>query len=335
MTEDTPTPKTDGGTDSVANDDVALDPWGSSTIADYRKLFEQFGIEEFDAADVPNPHYLMRRGAIFGHREYGRVVEAMANDEPFAALSGFMPTGDPHIGHKMVFDELIWHQQQGGEVYGLIADLEAHSARGMSWDEIDEHARSYLLSFIALGFDVEDGELYRQSDNRVLQDLAFEIGSTTNFSEFEAIYGFGGETNVSHMQSVVTQLADILYPQLDEPMPTVIPVGPDQDPHVRFARDAAARMRFFKVTEAFASFAADEQERELFSHIYDTLVERGDADELRCEDGAALLREFEDRGEQLADDETQQSLLKKLDNAGKEPIRPRVRFLDRNASASA
>jgi len=123
MTEET-TPhtqseaRTDGGTASGA-DTVAIDPWGSSTIDDYRKLFDEFGIESFDELlpDVPHPHYLMRRGVIFGHREYDRVAEAMQNDEPFAALSGFMPTGDPHIGHKLVFDELIWHQQQGGDAY--------------------------------------------------------------------------------------------------------------------------------------------------------------------------------------------------------------------------
>jgi tryptophanyl-tRNA synthetase len=334
MSDDTPL-TTDGGTEAESSDDVALDPWGSSTIEDYRKLFEQFGIEEFDEREVPDPHFLMRRGAIFGHREYDRVVEAMASDEPFAALSGFMPTGDPHIGHKMVFDELIWHQEQGGEVYGLIADLEAHSARGMSWDEIDEHARSYLLSFIALGFDPEAGELYRQSDNRVLQDLAFEIGSTTNLSEFEAIYGFGGETNVSHVQSVVTQLADILYPQLDEPMPTVIPVGPDQDPHIRFARDAAARMRYFKVTEAFASFELDDEERALFRALYETLEhdDAVDTDDLRCEDAVDHLDGFDADAD--ADEATRDSLARKLENGGKEPIRPRVRFLDRNASAAA
>ena len=68
MSDDTPL-TTDGGTEAESSDDVALDPWGSSTIEDYRKLFEQFGIEEFDADEVPDPHYLMRRGAIFGHRD--------------------------------------------------------------------------------------------------------------------------------------------------------------------------------------------------------------------------------------------------------------------------
>ncbi|HKL30543.1 MAG TPA: tryptophan--tRNA ligase, partial [Natrialbaceae archaeon] len=37
-----------GASEAAGADDVALDPWGSSTVADYRKLFETFGIEEFE-----------------------------------------------------------------------------------------------------------------------------------------------------------------------------------------------------------------------------------------------------------------------------------------------
>ncbi|OYR51104.1 tryptophan--tRNA ligase [Halorubrum sp. Ea1] len=360
--DETPgSPRADGGTERAdgPTEDVALDPWGSASVGDYADLFEEFGIEAFDdvSDDVVDPHYLMRRGVIFGHREYDAVAEAMANDEPFAALSGFMPTGDPHIGHKLVFDEIIWHQEQGGDAFGLIADLEAHSARGMSWDEIDEHARNYLLSLLALGFDAEDGELYRQSDNREVQDLGFELGSKANFSEFEAIYGFDGETNISHMQSVVTQTADILYPQLvDEPKPTVIPVGPDQDPHVRLTRDLATRMRYFKVTEAFASFELDDAERQLVRAAYDALAADVDDAEtdVRCEGAAAWLADYEppeagaadrdaadgDAADGDADDApdlaaAKSTALDKLRAGGKEPLRPRVRFFDRNATDEA
>ncbi|ELZ55925.1 MULTISPECIES: tryptophan--tRNA ligase [Halorubrum] len=343
----------DGGTERAdePTEDVALDPWGSASVGDYADLFEEFGIEAFDdvADGVPDPHYLMRRGVIFGHREYDAVAEAMANDEPFAALSGFMPTGDPHIGHKLVFDEIIWHQEQGGDAFGLIADLEAHSARGMSWGEIDEHARNYLLSLLALGFDADEGEIYRQSDNRAVQDLGFELGSKANFSEFEAIYGFDGETNISHMQSVVTQTADILYPQLvDEPKPTVIPVGPDQDPHVRLTRDLATRVRYFKVTEAFASFELDDDERQLVRAAYDALAADdaaggtdGDGEgetDVRCEDAAEWLADYEppesDR-ESVDLAAAKASALDKLEAGGKEPLRPRVRFFDRNATDEA
>jgi tryptophanyl-tRNA synthetase len=337
-------PRADGGT----VDDVALDPWGSSTVSDYRKLFEQFGIEEFEEVlgEVPDSHYLMRRGVIFGHRDYRPVARAMREDDPFAALSGFMPTGDPHIGHKLVFDEIIWHQQQGGDAYGLIADLEAHSARGLSWAEIDEHARNYILSLLALGFDPEEGELYRQSSNREVQDLAFELGAEANFSELQAIYDFDGETDVSHMQSVVTQMADILYPQLEEPKPTVIPVGPDQDPHIRLSRDLAARLRYFGVTEAYASFELTDAERRTLALVYEDLADGGEAtdgddasgdadDTLRCEDAAAFLRDAADRADSFGTPETRASLLEKLDNAGMEPLRPRVRFVDRNATEEA
>ncbi|TKX85246.1 tryptophan--tRNA ligase [Halorubrum sp. SS5] len=340
-------PRTDGGTERAdePTEDVALDPWGSASVGDYADLFEEFGIEAFDevADEVPDPHYLMRRGVIFGHREYDAVAEAMANDEPFAALSGFMPTGDPHIGHKLVFDEIIWHQEMGGDAFGLIADLEAHSARGMSWDEIDEHARNYLLSLLALGFDAEAGEIYRQSDNREVQDLGFELGSKANFSEFEAIYGFDGETNISHMQSVITQTADILYPQLvDEPKPTVIPVGPDQDPHVRLTRDLATRVRYFKVTEAFASFELDDDERQLVRAAYDALAagsaDDGDDPDVRCEDAAEWLADYEppesDR-ESVDLAAAKATALDKLEAGGKEPLRPRVRFFDRNATDEA
>ncbi|TYL39447.1 tryptophan--tRNA ligase [Natronococcus pandeyae] len=325
----------DGG--AAGADDVALDPWGSSAVSDYRKLFDEFGIERFDEVleEVPNPHYLMRRGVIFGHRDYRPVAEALRNGEDAAVLSGFMPTGDPHIGHKLVFDEIIWHQQQGADAYALIADLEANSARGMSWDEIDEHARNYLLSLLALGFDPEEGELYRQSTNREVQDLAFDLGAEANFSEFQAIYGFDGETDVSHMQSVVTQMADILYPQLEEPKPTVIPVGPDQDPHVRLARDLAERTRFFKVSEAYASFELDPEERAVVADYYERLdPAEFDDDSLRCVHVAEAIEETPLEDLDVAAD-TLSSVLTKLEEGGMEPVRPRTRFSDRRATEAA
>jgi tryptophanyl-tRNA synthetase len=266
-----------------------------------------------------------------------------------------MPTGDPHIGHKLVFDELIWHQERGGDTYGLVADLEAHAARGLTWAEIDEHARDYVVSLLALGFDSEDGTLYRQSDNRDLQDLAFELGTEANFSELQAIYDFDGGTNVSYMQSVVTQMADILYPQLEDPKPTVIPVGPDQDPHMRLARDLAARTRYFGVTEAYASFEATPGERAFIVEAYERLRDLTEGD-VRCVHAAQYLRDgveavdFEtDRSTVDVDDEGDSeegdgdgdengvlwSAVEKLANAGMEPLRPRVRVLDRNATEAA
>ena len=136
------------------------------------------------------------------------------------------------------------------------------------------------------------------------------------------------------MQSVVTQMADMLYPQLvDGPKPTVIPVGPDQDPHVRLARDLAVRMRYFKVTEAYASFEADAAQRELIGRAHDALSDEIDSDEtVRCEAAADWLAEY-DAATEFADAKT--AAVDKLSEAGKEPVRPRVRFFHRHGPDDA
>jgi tryptophanyl-tRNA synthetase len=233
---------------------TTLDPWGAVKIDNYSKLFDEFGISKFDELldKIPNPHRYMRRHVIFGHRSYESVLNAMLSGKPFAAMSGFMPSGRAHLGHKMVMEEIIWHQQRGGDAFLAIADMEAHAVRGKSWKECRELGiNEYILSAIALGFE-PGGHIYFQSKSNHIKELAFELGIKANFSELSAIYGFNGETNVAHMISALTQSADILQPQLMEfggPKPVVIPVGADQDPHIRLTRGLAYKMNMFIVEE--------------------------------------------------------------------------------------
>jgi tryptophanyl-tRNA synthetase len=228
-----------------------IDPWTSAGIEDYSKLFEEFGIETFAELlpHVPDPCPYMRRRIIFGHRGYVPVLDAIRQNKPFGVMSGFMPSGKMHIGNKMVMDEIIWHQRHGGSAFVGIADMEAHAVRGMSWQDCRRIGiEEYLLSLIALGFE-PDGHIYFQSTCSDVRDLAFELGMKTNISELSAIYGFSGETNIAHLESALVQSADILQPQIEEydgPKPVVIPVGADQDPHIRLVRGLANKMRMFR-----------------------------------------------------------------------------------------
>jgi tryptophanyl-tRNA synthetase len=129
-----------------------------------------------------------------------------------------------------------------------IADLESYAARGMSFERgrqiaVDE----YLTNWIALGLDLEKDNVnvYLQSQNKLLQDLAFKASSKTNFSQLKAIYGFTPSTNIAHIQAPLVQVADILLPQIEEfggPKKVVVPVGIDQDPHIRLTRDIAQKL---------------------------------------------------------------------------------------------
>ena len=234
--------------------ELKLDPWGAVHVDDYNKLFSEFGISSFEQIlpQLQNPHPYMRRKIIFGHRNYDSVLAAMKRHEPFGVMSGFMPSGRAHFGHMMVMNEIIWHQQHGADAYAAIANMEAHAVRGISWEKCRSLGiNEYLLSLIALGFEPkENSHIYFQSENYKMRNLAFELGREANFSEVSAIYGFSGETHISHMESVMAQSADILHPQLKEfggPKPVVIPVGADQDPHIKLTRDLAYRMRKFLV----------------------------------------------------------------------------------------
>ena len=249
-----------------------INPWSNSHSIDTSKLFTEFGIEPIEPLKVRmrNPPAFIRRNIVIGHRDYGRIVEAMEQHTPFHVLTGFMPSGHPHLGHLMVMQEVVWHVQQGGTGYVAVADREAHAVRNISWPQCKQYGREYLTCLYALGF---RGTTYYQSENDRLKDLAFEASTKVNFSDLGAIYGFSSETNLGHALSVITQVADILYPQLDAgPAPTIVPVGIDQDPHIRLTRDVAHKLRMFTVEqrEGYVSVRSKNAPQEALDAVHRT-----------------------------------------------------------------
>ena len=226
-----------------------INPWSSTPKVNIERLFEDFGIDSFEPqkeklGELPT---FMRRNVIQGHRGYDAISDAIVNKKPFHVLTGFMPSGHPHFGHLMVMKEVVWHINHGGRGFISMADREAHAVRGLSWEKCDEYAREYMSCLYALGF---KGEIYSQRRNNSLKDLAFEAATKINFSNLSAIYGFGADTELAHAISVSMQVGDILYPQLAGGVaPTVVPVGIDQDPHIRLTRDVTNALRQFLVED--------------------------------------------------------------------------------------
>lgn len=226
-----------------------INPWSSTPKVSIEKLIENFGIDHFEPqkARFSDAPVFMRRNIVQGHRGYDQIADAIIGKKPFHVLTGFMPSGHPHLGHLMVMKEVVWHIKHGGDGFISIADREAHAVRGLSWEKCDEYAREYISCLYAMGF---EGEIYAQRKNNALKDLAFEAACKINFSNLSAIYGFGPETELAHAVSVSMQVADILYPQLAAGIaPTVVPVGIDQDPHIRLTRDVANALRLFLVED--------------------------------------------------------------------------------------
>ena len=232
-------------------DGERIDPWSSEQSTDYARIRDQFGLEGVDVSRLPNPGMLHRRGIVFAHRDLDVVLGCIERSDPFGVLTGLMPSGRMHLGHSMVIDQVRWFQQQGADITVTVADLEALATRGTSLAEGRENAiNEYVHNYAALGLDPSNTNVYFQSGRPAVQRLAFTLGRRTNLSEFEAIYGFRGDTNLAHVQAPLVQAGDIIHPQLEEYgglRPIVVPVGVDQDPHLRLTRGIAGKTHWFNV----------------------------------------------------------------------------------------
>jgi len=224
-----------------------LDPWGTSSIKDYGRLQSEFGIEPIAPLlprfRKPSPH--LSRGIVFGHRDLGRILDAVDNNKPYAVMSGIKPTGNFHLGTKLTADDLVYFQSlsKKGTVFYCIADVEAYADNGLSFDETAKIALNNVADILALGLDPERAIVYFQSEEMRVMRLAtvFSRGVTNN--ALRAIYG---ERPIGLYMSALVQAGDILMPQLSElggPKPVLVPVGADQDPHIRLTRDLASRFR--------------------------------------------------------------------------------------------
>ena len=158
-----------------------------------------------------------------------------------------------HLGHKMVIDEVIYYQSIGADIFIAVADIEAYATRGYTLTETKNLAiNEYIKNYIALGLQAEKCQIYFQSTNNHVKDLAYLLGKKVNWSQMVATYGFTGAANMSHIFSPLIQTGDILHVQLEKfggTRPTLVPVGVDQDPHIRLCRDIAQNHRLYNVTE--------------------------------------------------------------------------------------
>ncbi|MBD3304550.1 tryptophan--tRNA ligase [Candidatus Woesearchaeota archaeon] len=234
-----------------------IDPWGSELAEDYDKIVKSFGLGVFDSSMFPEPNRIMRRGTVFAGRDLKIIAECIKKKKPFYALTGIMPTGDKiHFGNKMVVENLRYFQEHGAETYILVADLEAASTRGVTLEQARQRAMDFHIpAYIALGLDPEKTIFYFQSENKDVMNMAYEFAKKITLNEFKAIYG---DADPGRIMAAVTQVGDVLYPQFKKKMPGIIPVGIDQDPHIRLARDVVSRVKskygFIPVSSIYHKF---------------------------------------------------------------------------------
>jgi len=239
-------------------------PWEVKGDIRYGQLIKQFGLKPIKELPTPfNKFLLFRRGIIYAHRDLDKIINAYKNKKPFAMMTGLMPSGKFHFGHKLVADQMLFYQKLGAKLYITVADLEAYNSRDPDVEKLRKTAlEEYLTNYIALGLKPKNCNFYFQSErskdskkSNAYYKLQNMLVRYTTFNEFKAIYG---EISPGKMTASLLQAADMLHPQLPEfegkQIPTVVPVGTDQDPHIRLARDISQRIKNPKFTQITSTY---------------------------------------------------------------------------------
>jgi len=129
----------------------------------------------------------------------------------------------------------------GGKVYYGIADIESWEDNGIPYDEAEPNAIDNVADILAFGLDPSPDKAYiwRQSKEPIVKDICFKVSRLVTQNMLNAIYG---EKTFGLYLAALVQVGDIVLPQVREgPRPTVVPVGIDQDPHIRLTRDLTRR----------------------------------------------------------------------------------------------
>ena len=236
--------------------EMTVTPWEVSGKVDYQRLMKEFGIKLLGKLpEIFNENVLFRRKIVFAHRDFEKILECIKNKKPFVMMTGLMPSGKFHLGHMLLALQMVFYQKLGAKIYIAVADLEAYNARQKSLEELRKVAvDQYLLNYSALGLDLEKCDVYFQSErsnnpekSNAYYRLASNFSRYATFNEFRAVYG---DLTPGKMNASLLQAADMYHPQLTEfeggSVPTFIPVGIDQDPHIRIARGMASRNKDHK-----------------------------------------------------------------------------------------
>jgi tryptophanyl-tRNA synthetase len=231
-------------------------PWEIKGEIDYDKLIREFGLKSMPKLPTSfTDHVLFRRGMVYAQRDFEVILETIKKKKKFVMMTGLMPSGKFHFGHKMVADQIIHYQKLGAKVYVTVADIEAYNSRNSDMKELHRVAiEEYLTNYVALGMDLKKCDFYFQSKRSkdgskasAYYSLSKMFGRHTTFNQVKAAYG---DISPAKLSASLLQASDMYHAQLPEfeggPTPTIIPVGADQDPHIRLARDMAKKYKLHK-----------------------------------------------------------------------------------------
>ncbi len=237
-----------------------ITPWEVSGEIDYKKVVEEFGAKLIDDSlfnelgeDIPP---MLKRRLYFSHRDFDDFIKNMKEGKKVAILTGRGPSGPVHIGHLIPFMVAKWFQDKYGvDVIIPISDDEKFLVKEkLSYEQAKKYAEENAKDILSLGFDKKKTKILIDLKNTEIYRFAVRVAKRITYNTAKAVYGINDSMNIGWVFYPAVNAAHILLPSLLGYDATLVPIGIDQDPHVKIARDVAPKLNLKKPAAIHSKF---------------------------------------------------------------------------------
>ncbi|BCS90691.1 MAG: tryptophan--tRNA ligase [Candidatus Micrarchaeota archaeon] len=215
---------------------------------DKDKLILSFGASKIeDLKDKPDLKFF-RNGALTSHRDFDKFYTALRNKEKSALVTGLNASGVFHLGHTVVFDTALFFQKEYGlNLYFPISDDESYVARKIESQEIGlRNALRIVKEALAYGFDPDKTFFVIDQIYTNVYNMAIKLSRAINITTVKAIYDYKDSDNIGLTFYPAVQSAHVLLPQTIGIKNVLVPIGLDEDTHLRACRDIAEKFGYEK-----------------------------------------------------------------------------------------
>ena len=216
--------------------------WGvkGKWAPDYARLRKQFRLTKFDFDSKMEPENFINNKLIVGHEFFGEWLNK-AKKGKAALVSGFTPSGNPHIGTLCIFRQMAYYQKEyNAKLYIPIADLEAAYVRHTERSTIKANTLDLLAHLSASGVNLKKSSIYLQSNNLGTLKKMYMLVNLLNKSEVNSIYW--KNIGLPYILSALLMSSDILLPLDYGYRSVLVTLGIDEIGHIKLARNLAKKM---------------------------------------------------------------------------------------------
>ncbi len=215
---------------------------------DTEKIITKFGAARVERLKDRPAMEGFHNGLLASHRDFDKFYSKMLSGERSAIVSGLNPSGSFQMGHIGVFDTNIFFQREHGlDVYAPISDDESYVAGKIATQE--EGMRNSLMlirEYLAYGFDPRKTHFIIDQIYTNIYNIAIKLSKGINMTTLRAIYNYKDSDNIGLTFYPSVQSAHVIFPNTLGIMNVLVPIGPDEDLHLRACRDVAEKYGYEK-----------------------------------------------------------------------------------------